>query len=90
VRERFVVGLHLLAADHQLAVLFGDAELLFREAGHRQCDAQRTVVERLDILRRAGNAACAGGAFQQPFQMVEAQQIGAAESGVPVHVQPLL
>src|ERR1700761_4688935 len=88
VKERFAVCVCLTAANHQLAVLFGDAKLFYRKARHRERYANAAVFQLFDIVGRVGIARRAGGAFQEPFQMVEAQKVGTCEDGLPVHVQP--
>ncbi len=47
MKERFAVNLSLASTDHQLAVFFGDAELVLGEARHGQGDADSTVLQAL-------------------------------------------
>src|SRR4029078_6437144 len=74
MKELFVGTLRLLAADNELATLDSDVQLLAREAGNGERDAQILVALLFDIVRRIAVCGAFRGAFEQSFQMLKTQQ----------------
>src|SRR6185436_9972388 len=74
----------------QLAALDGDVEFVPREARHGQRDAQLVVAGLFEVVGRVPVSGALGGAFEQPFQVVDAEQTRAVEVDVAVHFKALL
>src|SRR6266851_1032119 len=67
-----IVG--LLAADHQLVVFDGDAQIGHREAGDSEGDAQLVFAELLDVVRRIAVAGDLVDPVERPLEMLEPQE----------------
>ena len=65
----------LTAPDHQLAVLYGQGQVVLGKARDGQRDAESVRRPMLDIIGRIALGPL-GGAFGQPLKLVETQQIG--------------
>ena len=67
-----IVG--LLAADDELIILDGDAEIAHRKSGDGEGDAQRIFAELLDVVGRIPVARDLADAVERPLEMVETEQ----------------
>ena len=70
-----VVRFGLPAADHQLAVLGRDGQVVLGKAGDGQGDAEGIGRQVFDVIGRIALGPL-GGPFHQAFKLVEPQQIG--------------
>src|SRR5262249_18998615 len=73
VQEHAAGLVALLAAGHQLVVLDLNRQILARETGDRQRDAEAALAALLDIVGRVALASLAD-AIERAFELLEAQQ----------------
>ena len=89
VQKYPLAGVFGLATAHdQLPILDGDRQIILVEPGHRQGDAIGVFRCRLDVKGRIpfGGGFCR--AFDQPFQLFKAQQIGMSPKADFRHLMP--
>ena len=83
--EKDAVGIvGLLAADRELVLDQFDHQIVGREAGHGQHDAQAVLADPLDIVRRVALGAL-GQAIKGALELVETQQQGRIEHRHTAH-----
>ena len=75
--------LGLAAADHELVVLERDREVVLGEPGQRQGDAVGGVAALLDVVGRIAVVARLRGAFHQPVELLEPEEVADARRRSP-------
>src|SRR5258706_9565126 len=90
MKELLVAGFRLLAANNELSAFDGHVQFIRTKARDGERDAQLLFFGLLDIVGRIAIRGVLGGAFEQSFQMLEAQKKRAVEVDGLVHVKALL